>query len=91
MGRKEYENEQTQPNGEGEHKRMGGSSANIKEDDPTHGADTIISDIRDGNIGKATTAIMSHGVAPVNEDTIQQVADLLIPMEPRPILDRDQS
>ena len=63
---------------------MGGSTANSKEEDPTQGADTIISYIRDGNIGKATTAIMSHGVAPVNEDTIKQVTELLIPMEPRP-------
>ena len=27
---------------------------------------------------------MSHGVAPVNEDTLKQVTELLIPMEPRP-------
>ena len=64
---------------------MRGSAANNKEDDPTQEADTIISYIIDGNIGKATTAIMSHGVAPVNKDTIKQVAELLIPMEPRPI------
>ena len=28
---------------------------------------------------------MSHGVAPVNEDTIRQVAELLNPAAPRPI------
>ena len=28
---------------------------------------------------------MSHGVAPVNEDTIRQVKELLDPAEPRPI------
>ena len=62
----------TQPSGKGKHKKMGGASANNKEDDPTQGAGTIISYIKDGNIGKATTAIMSHGVAPVNEDTISK-------------------
>ena len=76
---------QTQPSGKGKHKKLGGAGANNKEDDPTQGADTIISYIRDGNIGKATTAIMSHGVAPVNDDTIKQVTELLTPMEPRPL------
>ena len=64
---------------------MGGRSATSKGDDPTQGADSILSYIRAGNIGKAPTAIMSHGVAPANEDTTKQVTDLLIPMEPRPM------
>ena len=64
---------------------MGGSTASSKEDDPTQGADTSISYITDGNLGIATTAIVSHGVAPVDEGTMKQVTELLIPMEPRPI------
>ena len=85
QGRKGSDKGETQAKGKGNQKRMGGSAANSKEEDPTQEADTIISYIRDGSIGKATTAIMSHGVAPVNEDTIKQVTELLIPMEPRPI------
>ena len=61
----------TQAKGKGKQKRMGGSAANSKEEDPTQEADTIISYIRDGTIGNATTAIMSYGVPPVNEDTMK--------------------
>ena len=82
--KKDGDKGQTNTTGNGKHKRMGGDTDNSKEEDPTQGADTIISYIGYGNIGKATTAIMSHGIAPVNEDTTQQVTELLIPMEPRP-------
>ena len=71
--------------GKGKPTKRGGDGATLTDRDPTQGADTIIAHIRDGNIGKATTAIMSHGIAPVNEDTIKQVTELLIPTEPRPV------
>ena len=45
----------------------------------------IISYTRDGNMGKAATAIMSHGVAPVNEDTTRQAKELINLVAPRPI------
>ena len=66
-------------------KKLGGNITNNGDIDPTRGADTIISYIRDNNLGKAATAIMSHGVAPVNEDTIRQVQELLNPLLPRPM------
>ena len=76
--------EQTRPTRLNQQKKLGGKAANNKDLDPTQGADTIISYIRDSNLGKATAAIMSHGVAPANEDTIKQVIELLTPAAPRP-------
>jgi hypothetical protein len=54
-------------------------------DDPTTIADTTIAYIRDGNLGKAITAMTSYGLAPVNGDTVAQVKDLLIPRKPNPV------
>jgi hypothetical protein len=36
-------------------------------------------------MGNAITAMTSYGLAPVNEDTVTQVKELLIPTEPKPV------
>ena len=64
---------------------MGGEACTVKLDDPTTIADTTIAYIRDGNMGKAITAMTSYGLAPVNDDTASQVKDLLIPTKPKPV------
>ena len=56
----------------------------MNDGSPTRAADTIIAYIRDGNIGTAVIAITSHGVAPVIDDTIKQVSELLIPCPLKP-------
>ena len=48
-------------------------------------ADATIAYIRDGNMGKAITAMTSYGLAPVNDDAVAQVKELLIPTKPKPV------
>ena len=56
----------------------------FRERNTAHEADAIIAYIRDGTIGKAVTAMTSHGVAPVDEDALKQLKELLIPCPPKP-------
>ena len=63
---------------------LGGGSAIYHEKNPALEADALISYIRGGHLGKAVTAITSFGAAPVNDDTIRQVKELLIPCPPPP-------
>ena len=48
-------------------------------------ADATIAYIRDGNMGKAITAMTGYRLAPVNDDTVAQVTELLIPTKPKPV------
>jgi hypothetical protein len=36
-------------------------------------------------MGKAITPMTSYGLSPVNDDTVTQVKDLLIPTKPKPV------
>ena len=36
-------------------------------------------------MGKAINAMTSYGLAPVNDDTVKQVTELLIPAKPKPV------
>ena len=65
--------------------KLGGEACTVKLDDPTNIADTTIAYIRDGNMGKAITAMTSYGLAPVNDDTVTHFKDLLIPTKPKPV------
>ena len=65
--------------------KLGGEACTVKLDDPTKMADTTIAYIRDGNMGKAITAMTSYGVAPVNDDTVTKVKELLTPTKPKPV------
>ena len=65
--------------------KLGGEACTVNLYDPTTIADTTIAYIRDGNMGNAITAMTSDGPAPVNDDTVSQVKDLLIPTKPKPV------
>ena len=36
-------------------------------------------------MGKASTAMTSYGLAPVNDDTVDQAKELFIPTKPKPV------
>jgi hypothetical protein len=65
--------------------KLGGEACTVKLEDPAKLADATIAYIRDGDMGKAITAMTSYGLAPVNDDTVAQVKELLIPTKPKPV------
>ena len=65
--------------------KLGGEACTVKLEDPAKMADATIAYIRDGTMGKAITAMTSYGLAPVNDDTVAQVKELLIPTKPKPV------
>ena len=65
--------------------KLGGEACTVKMDDPTTIVDTTNAYIVNGNMGKAITAMTGYGLALVNDDTVTQVKDLLIPTKPKPV------